>query len=194
MYHKRGIQSFIVPDSFLLGKYFSKIRKYILNTVQISKLLLFSEPVFEAVVGYSVVYVFKKTTDRKNDIDVIKVDNPNIVNIKPFSYPQDTFEKTKLNRFRLYFNIKEKDLVEKVEEQKKSIGDLIEFKSGLISKIGQKKIISNEKKNEEWYKGVISGGEIRKYSIIWDGNYIRYKKDLIKSGFGKCRKRTIHTQ
>ncbi|MDD3711127.1 MAG: TaqI-like C-terminal specificity domain-containing protein [Patescibacteria group bacterium] len=181
---RRGIQSFIVPDSFLLGKYFSKIRKYVLDTVQISKILLFSELVFEAVVGYSVVYVFKKTTDKKNNIDVIKVNNPDLTNLKPFSYSQDTFEKTKLNRFRLYFNNNEKILIERIEEQKRLIGELIEFKSGLISKIGQKEIISSEKKSEEWYKGVISGGEINKYCISWGGNYIRYKKDLIKSGFG----------
>ena len=181
---KRGIQSFIVPDSFLLGKYFSKIRKYILDTVQISKILLFSEPVFEAVVGYSVVYIFKKTTDKKNNIDVVKVNDPDLTSLKPFSYSQDTFEKTKLNRFRLYFNNKEKILIEKVEKQKKSIGELIEFKSGLISKIGQKEIISPEKKSEEWHKGVVSGGEINRYCISWDGNYIRYKKDLVKSGFG----------
>lgn len=181
---KRGIQSFIVPDSFLLGKYFSKIRKYILDTVQISKILLFSEPVFEAVVGYSVVYIFKKTTDKKNNIDVVKVNDPDLTNLKPYTYSQDTFEKTKLNRFRLYFNNEEKMLIEKVEKQKRSIGELIEFKSGLISKIGQKEIISPEKKSEEWHKGIISGGEINRYCISWDGNYIRYKKDLIKSGFG----------
>ncbi len=181
---ERGVQSYIVPDSFLLGKYFSKIRKYILDTAQISKILLFSEPVFEAVVGYSVVYVFKKTTDVKNNVDVIKVNSSDLTSLKSFSYLQSTFEKTKLNRFRLYSNDREKNLVEKIEEQKKSISDLIEFKSGLISKIGQKEIIFSEKKNEEWHPGIISGGEIRRYSILWDGNYIRYNKDLIKSGFG----------
>jgi len=178
-----GTQSFIVPDSFLLGKYFSKIRKYILNNAQIIKILLFSEPVFEAVVGYSVVYVFKKTIERKGDVSVIKVSSPDLMSLDSFSYPQTTFDKTLLNRFRLYSNGKEKNFVEKIEEQKKSIKDLVEFKSGLISKNGQKEIICEEKKNKEWYSGIISGGEVGRYSIQWEGNYIRYKKDIIKSGY-----------
>jgi adenine-specific DNA-methyltransferase len=41
-----GVQSFIVPDSFLLGKYFSKIRKYILENSHIEKILLLSQSVF----------------------------------------------------------------------------------------------------------------------------------------------------
>jgi len=179
-----GVHSFIVPDSFLLGKYFSKIRKHILNTVQIIKILLFSEPVFDAVVGYSVVYIFLKTKEKKGNMDIIKVNNPNLASIKPFNYSQNIFEGTPLNRFRLYLNEKEKNLVEKIEKQKKSIKDLIEFKSGLISKIGQKEIVCSEKKNKEWYPGIVSGGEVGRYSILWEGNYIRYNKEFIKSGYG----------
>ena len=179
-----GIQSFIVPDSFLLGKYFSKIRKYILDTVQIIKILLFSKPVFGAIVGYSVVYIFKKTLDQKSDINVIKVNNPDLLSLRPFSYSQETFEHTPLNRFRLYTSKEEKNLVEKIEKQERSIKDLLEFKSGLISKIGQKEIVSNDKKNKEWLPGIISGGEVDRYSISWANNYIRYKKEVIKSGYG----------
>ncbi|MEX2029267.1 MAG: TaqI-like C-terminal specificity domain-containing protein [Candidatus Paceibacterota bacterium] len=179
-----GVESFIVPDSFLLGKYFSKIRKYILHSSQIVKILLFSEPVFDAVVGYSVVYIFKKTTKPKHDVDVIKVRSSDLSSIKPFKYSQNTFSTTLLNRFRLYSNILEKELVEKIEEQPKKIADLLDFKSGLISNIGQKEIICDTKKNEEWLPGVISGGEVSRYSISWQGNYIRYNKKFIKSGYG----------
>ena len=51
-----GIQTLIVPDSFLLGRYFSKIREYILRLNEIQFILLLPYSVFDATVGFSVVY------------------------------------------------------------------------------------------------------------------------------------------
>jgi len=52
-----GVSCFIVPDSFLLGMYFSKIRAYILQQCDIGQLVLLPFSVFKAVVGFSVVYL-----------------------------------------------------------------------------------------------------------------------------------------
>ncbi len=182
-----GVQSFIVPDSFLLGKFFSKIRRYILEVNQIEKILLLSQAVFGAVVGYSVVYVFRKTSKDKKDIQAIRVNDKNILDLETYSYPQDSFKNNHLNRFRLFFNKEDKDFVENVEKSQSKLGTFIEFKSGLISKNGQKNIISTEKKDDNWLKGLVSGSEISKYNIVWSGHYIHYKKELIKSGFGNVQ-------
>jgi len=55
-----GLQTFITPDSFLLGRFFSKIRKFIVNHNEIVYILLLPFSVFEATVGFSVVYTFKR--------------------------------------------------------------------------------------------------------------------------------------
>lgn len=180
----QGIQSFIVPDSFLLGKYFSKIRRHILDKTQIEKILLLSQSVFGAVVGYSVVYLFRKTNSERGQIKAMRVLDSELKTIESYSYPQSTFGENNLNRFRLFFSKEDMKFVESVERFDLKIKDIIEFKSGLISKSGQKNIISDQQGNDEWKKGVISGSEIKGYSVHWAGNYIHYKKELIKSGYG----------
>ena len=183
-----GIQSFIVPDSFLLGKYFSRIRKFIIDNTHIKKILLFSEPVFNAVVGYSVVYLFKKTKNIDGKIDAVRVNSPVISKIEPFLLDQKKFNSNKLNRFRLFFDKKEFGIVDKVEKVSNSVlSDFIEFKSGLISKIGQKEIISENRHNNEWFPGIVSGSEVHKYNVFWNKNFIHYKKDIIKSGYGNVK-------
>ena len=55
-----GIETYIVPDSFLLGRYFSKIREFILQISEIGHILLLPFSVFQATVGFSVVYLFQR--------------------------------------------------------------------------------------------------------------------------------------
>lgn len=58
-----GITSLIVPDSFVLGMYFSKIRSFILRQCEMNFILLLPFSVFKAVVGFSVVYQFARKTN-----------------------------------------------------------------------------------------------------------------------------------
>ncbi|MFA5265885.1 MAG: N-6 DNA methylase, partial [Opitutaceae bacterium] len=55
-----GASCFIVPDSFLLGMYFSKIRALILRECDIRQIALLPFKVFKADVGFSVVYLFER--------------------------------------------------------------------------------------------------------------------------------------
>jgi hypothetical protein len=47
-----GIQTYIVPDSFLLGRYFSKIRAQILKYCKIIHLSWMPDKIFETTIGY----------------------------------------------------------------------------------------------------------------------------------------------
>ena len=182
-----GIQTFIVPDSFLLGRYFSKIRKFILSKNEILKILLFSYGVFDATVGYSVVYIFRKKTTvskghklfallPKKAEELIKNTMTN------FSYEQSYFNTTKHNRFRLFFNERTKNLIEKIEEKSVEIGSLFTGRTGVRSKIGQKNIIAKEQKTETYQESIISGGQIKRYAITYNGDYINIDPSLLNSG------------
>jgi len=183
-----GLQTLIVPDSFLLGRYFSKIRKFILSKNQIVFILLLPFGVFEATVGFSVIYLFQ----RKMEIDHTQLINARCVNTIGdvqknqtinYSYCQEVFNKSKHNRFRLFFNPVSKNLIEKIENNTIDLASIIKFRSGLIGKKGKDSIISKHKIGEKWLRGIISGGEINRYLIRPEGNFIIFDKTQIHSGF-----------
>ena len=187
----QGYFSFILPDSFLLGRYFSKLRKFILDNCQIKKILLTSYDVFskEATTGRNVILILKKEKNEilraKNLMDIIKVTSEKDFlagNIIKFSYQQEYFEHLIYNRFRLFFNKKEKQLVEKIEKDSKLLGKFMTGHTGVRALIGQKNIISKNKKTESWKRGLISGSQIRRYWLKYEGDYINIDPKLLNKG------------
>jgi len=184
-----GIETYIVPDSFLLGRYFSKIRTLILRTSEIINILLLPFSVFEATVGFSVVYLIqrKQTVDPNHQLTArFAISTEDVENgiFNTFSYPQEYFDNQRYKRFRLFFDEKVMALISKVEKESVELGTVVKFSSGLISKTGQKNIISDKQKSEKWKPGIISGSEIKSYAVIPDDYYILYDKKRIKSGYG----------
>jgi len=182
-----GIQTYIVPDSFLLGRYFSKIRDCVLRLNKIKQILLLPYSVFDATVGFSVVYVFqRKLQINANHNIVARFANNNKViaqgEFKEHSYLQTYFNSLKHYRFRLFFEPETMVLISKIEKDSYELGDFLTGRTGVRSLIGQKKIISKEKKSKTWQKGLISGGQILKYKIIYNGDYININPKLLNKG------------
>ena len=182
-----GIQTFIVPDSFLLGRYFSKIRNLILKTNEIDNILLLPYGVFDATVGFSVIYLFqrRKTINPKHQIVTRITTNNELVQkriFKSLPYQQCYFDSMKHKRFRLFFEKSTMDLVAKIERGTVELGEYMTGRTGVRSLIGQKNIISKEKRSKTWQKGLISGGQILKYKINYDEDYINIDPELLNKG------------
>jgi hypothetical protein len=182
-----GLQTFIVPDSYLLGRYFSKIRSFILRSNEIIYILLLPFSVFEATVGFSVVYLFqrKKDVDAKHMLIARYSENTDHImkgKFKELSYPQSYFYDLKYNRFRLFFDKNTMSLILKIEKDSSELGDFMTGRTGVRSLIGQKNIIAKQKKSKTWQKGLISGSQICKYKIIYEGDYINIDPKLLNKG------------
>ena len=186
-----GILAYITPDSFLLGRYFSKLRKLILDICRIMEILMFEKDFWESgIVGRPVISLLEKKLNidsKKNNISTYKLYhslddfNKNLVRI--FSYSQTYFKKNSFNRFRLFFDEKQKLIADKLQMNSKPLSNFMNFASGLIGKNGKDQIISNENKGPNWHPGLISGSEIEKYVINYKGNYILFDNKILKSGF-----------
>jgi hypothetical protein len=74
-------------------------------------------------------------------------------------------------------------IVSKIEKDSTVLGSIIKFSSGLIALHGQSSIISKTKKDDRWLKGIISGSEIKDYTVNSQGNFVQYDKSKIKSGY-----------
>jgi len=186
-----GNFSFIVPDSFLLGRYFSKLRQYILSSCRIEQLLMIRDRVFTiGTVGTSVIFTFQKNRTQSKNNHLLE--SALCENTSPFSpvtwrrhrYPQSYFETLEHNRFRLFFNRGEEALVRQVDSvSAHQLSTFIKLSSGLIGKHGKESIIASELLGDLWKPGILSGEEIRRFELNYGGGYILFDIKKLKSGF-----------
>lgn len=178
-----GVSSLIVPDSFLLGMYFSKIRKYILDKCSIKHIAILGSDVFAACVGYSVIYLLKKTNDSHAQITMINAKNNNgFDDSLKFSYPQSYAKNLLRYRFRIFFDSQTKDLIDKIENNSTPLGEKYTGRTGVRSKIGQKNIISKEKESATYQKGIISGSQVNAFKIKYEGDWINIDPKILNAG------------
>ena len=182
-----GISSLIVPDSFLLGKYFSKIRSYILQECEIDLLLLIKDRVFNNVtVGQSVIYIFKHKNPSKDNIARVALGTEKLFegDSEYLELHQSCFSTQSRARFRLFFDKNTKKIIEMIEGIPNAVPlkRLIKFRSGLIAKAGQATIKGAEKRGDYWLPGISSGGMVKRYAVSYQGEYLCCEPSKIKSG------------
>ncbi|NVM04749.1 MAG: N-6 DNA methylase, partial [Candidatus Helarchaeota archaeon] len=190
-----GFLGFILPDSFLLGRYFSKLRRFILDTCEIKEIVIFGKDFWKSgLVGKPVILILKKEKEKytreNNYIKISYFKNLRSLYKKEhisYSYKQNYFTRIKHNRFRLFFKKQSKEKVERLERAEYRIKDIISFSSGLIGKKRKENIISMNKINDNWYPGLHSSSEVNRYIINYKGGYISFEKEKLKSGFKKAK-------
>ena len=184
----RGVLSYITPDSFLLGRYFSKLRNYLVNFSHIKEVVLFEKDFWEAgVIGRPVITFIRKHSDAlpANAVTTASLCSSlkHLKSRQSYSCEQSYFRAIPFNRLRLFFDQVSYDLVNKLEDGSIPLGKIVSFASGLIGKKGKEDIISSKREGKNWCPGLISGKEVRKYYTRHDGNFILFDKRRLKSGF-----------
>ena len=182
-----GVQTFITPDSFLLGMYFSKIRAMILDQNCIVEILLMPYSVFRAVVGYSAVYLFQRTSHVPAQHQLtakLALTNEEVGrrSFRSFSYPQSYYAKSHLKRFRLFFTAADKLFVEKIETLGVPAKKFAKITTGVRSKVGQEAVVSDRKKGATWKKGIISSAQVKPYVVTWNGFWLNLDIEYLFSG------------
>ncbi|MCW3129950.1 MAG: hypothetical protein N2V75_07640 [Methanophagales archaeon] len=182
-----------MPDSFLLGQYFSKIRKVILDTCEIRNLLFLTFKVFVgSTVGVSVVYIIRRNSNAEhrshNELKTElfrSLEDFSGNKSQMYKYSQSYFLTTDLKRFRLFFRNEDFEMANFVDKvvKKDYLGDIVKFSSGLIGKEGKEGIVSEEKVDNRWHWGLISGDEINRYLLSKPSYFILYDIKMLKSGF-----------
>lgn len=209
---KGGQLSYITPDSYLLGMYFSKVRKHILQSCSINTLLLLDFEVFEdASIGKGVISIYEKPQLTNDIVKVLKCESiEDVLYDKGItnSYPKEYFINSPKNRFYLLFDKASYMVVQKMQTYKKVFSDYCNIYSGCIGKYGKNSIVSTHKKEnhlivdksgaivlndndaiKSWRKLLGSGGRINQYSKSPIEEYIYVNEDndirrlYAKSGF-----------
>lgn len=186
-----GYLGFIVPDSFLLGRYFSKIRNFILQTTTINKFVHIANTVFRnASTGYSVICFLSRKFEedtRNNNLVAIsqctEVDNLSSSQIS-CQYAQSYFTQMPHQRFRIFFSVDAKNIVDHMDHISKPLYSYATGHTGIRSKTQQTDIIANSMPSNAntWKPGLISGGQINRYYLEYQGHWINICSEALYKG------------
>jgi len=188
----KGILGIITPDSYLLGRYYSKVRKYILSNSKILDLSVLDYEPFDGVtLGKTALTFFQKRTDEQKYISnhTFPVrwfkDHRFFIDKKGLEF-ENSYSRlfsNHLNRFFLFFEEKDKLIVDRwIDKADMKLEDIASIHTGIRSKIGQKKIIGTEQIDLNWRKGIVSGKQISPYFLKYEGHWINVDTSILWSG------------
>ncbi len=188
-----GAASYIVPDSFLLGKYFSKLRRLVLNTCKIDRLVLMTfDPWESGEVGRSVVFVFRReespVSREHHRLRAISWECPGIASGREFQYAQGLFRaEPDTCRFRLFFDPHSMRYYEMMRASSIDLRQALEPYTGLRSRVPKETIVSAEAKGALWRECLLAGENIDRYQLQRPGLFVKLDKALLWGGYDESK-------
>lgn len=177
----------LVPDSFLTGQYFEKLREHILLQTKVLSLTeLPDNTIPGAVVGKWCVAVYerRRTIAKTHDtsVDLYSFDN-----IDDEKYARSY--KTSLaklvsrdrSRFRLLFHPLDEQIVRRLEDLP-PLYTVLRGHTGIRALKGRDSIVSNKKVSETWKRGLASGKHVVPYRVEWGGDWLNIDPSLLFGG------------
>lgn len=187
-----GILGIITPDSHLLGRYYSKLRTYLLeNSDFLDISILGFEPFQGVTLGRPTITFLSKISKTVKDISNVLFPSRWISSLTSFTNgkweeflnSQASFSKNEYKRFQLYFNLQDKRYVEEWGQKAKiKLDDLITMHTGVRARIGQRNIVRKEKIGENWKKGLVSSSQIIPFHIEYQNDWINITPSNLWSG------------
>ncbi|WP_281241565.1 Eco57I restriction-modification methylase domain-containing protein [Sporomusa acidovorans] len=181
-----GYLGFITPDSYLLGRYYSKVRAFILDSCRICELALMSDPVFHGVVvGIPAIAILqKKSGVSASAAGVVAVKKINKAEglLAVYQYPQDYFSRQVYSRFRLFFNEKDKEIIDKLDQTSCQFGDIAKIRTGMRSLTVQADIKSKSKQSDTWHAGLTSSAQVLPFTLSYQGDWLDVNPAKLNKG------------
>jgi hypothetical protein len=182
-----GVLGFILPDSFLTGRYFKGLRQLLLNQTLLELTLIQGEFWENGRVGQSVILFVRKGAAPVGHKVAIKVcaDVRSLNDAPAFTVPLTDLVWSSSQRFRLIADPAIQVTVATMEAAGVApLGSLVRSYSGLIGRKGQASLLrsTNPGLSGPWAPLLRSGGEIDRYRLAWAGEEVCLQPDLIKSG------------
>ncbi len=178
-----GIASLLIPDGFLTGGYYKKLRQLLLLR---SRLLSFVElqadTVPGAVVGRWCLASYQRSPAPQTDY---QVDLYSHIEAEPVSYtlPKSLLVSRDQNRFRLVFNPIDQQLCELIDRLD-SLSTQFQGRTGIRALHGQSSIVGAKQHGERWRRAITSGSSVLPHVVTWNGNWLNIDPALLyKGGF-----------
>jgi hypothetical protein len=180
----------ILPDSFLVGRHFSKIRKHLALGTAIGHVIRFKEDFWESGdVGFPVILVASRrppgwevAPESTFVAECETLDSLAAGSLKYYSEPQVSWARAFRNRFRIIPDPADRRTIAMIEENSIVLGSVLGMHHGVRSKVGRDKVVSQKKRGSSWRPALTASDEISRYSLRWKGNYINIAPELLFKG------------
>ncbi len=186
---ENGRLGYIIPNTILTQEYYEQLREMILNSCKIEHIVHFSDLPFKDAVVENVIIVLRKSKSAKgrlsNRIKIIGV-NERLDFVEQKQILQSYFIQNYKKGFNIFLDGNTIQLKKKIEQDTKPLGEFLEVNQAIALKHDRAKYLS-EKKIDSTYKKVIDGRHINRYSLKWDGHYLKYDVKAIHS----CKREDI---
>ncbi len=186
-----GQLGYILPDSFLLGRYYSRLRKFILDHSALHELTIFENDFWSGGnVGKPVIITLQRNKEGVKGFPHF-FQSKSFRDLKAFKegdcrqleLSQDELLSLPHYRFRLFFSPRARRLVEKIEDSSEYLGSkAAKIRTGIRSRIGQRAICSREREGPLWKPGLIKGAQVERYDIDYQGHFLNLDPELLYSG------------
>lgn len=159
-----GMLSYITSDTWTTLGYFKKLRKLIYTEYCIKAISKSLYNVFETATVDTNIYFIEKS---KPSSRYFLIDG----DLK--SRLESTFD---IND-EFVFNLKDENtIIKKIEKANKTLNDFCEIWQGLIAygSKSQPREFTSDRKETNFHRKLLYGGDISKYNIVWSGEYLKY--------------------
>lgn len=180
-----GIVGYILPDSLLTGRYFTRLRRLLAEQTELLEVTLIREDFWpHGRVGQSILLIFRKQSPAPGHRVVVKVcDKLGEVSAAGTLIAQGELGRGPASRWSLVTCADDRELLGLVEACPARLGEVAESYSGLIGRNGQQSLLAGKEPGGGLVGRLLrSGREIDRYAVNWSGEHVRLDPHLIKSG------------
>ncbi len=183
-----GVLGYILPDSFLSGRFFAGLRQLLLSHTLLEITLVRDDFWEHGRVGQSVIlFVRKGQAPSSHQVEVRVCEGESDLSSYPATrIPQSELAWGPFDRFLIAVEPAVRSLVQQVNGLREAspLGKYLRSYSGLIARNGQASILRSRNPGlaGPWGRLLRSGKEIDRYRIAWAGEYVCLDRRLIKSG------------
>jgi hypothetical protein len=184
-----AVNSFIIPNTWLINLKLQKIRKFIVEENTVLNVIHYHKNVFENAVVDTQVVIFKKQKNNHHLVNILEykdIKNPIITNIN-----QENWKQLAGQPINIFIDQKTQQIVDLLQRDSNVLGEICDVINGMKPyEIGKgspnqtKEIVKNriydaEYQVNETYKALLRGKDINKYLTLWDGKrWIKYGDNL----------------
>ncbi|MFN6378546.1 MAG: Eco57I restriction-modification methylase domain-containing protein [Flavobacteriales bacterium] len=163
----KGQFSYIIPNSWLNGKYFTKLRAFLQNLYNI-ELINLKDNAFEVIVETVIIISENQKTAQKPILKEFSDGNKFIEVNKEFEFGVNPF-----------FELQLPDFVSRIIKSSESIKNHCFVYRGVETRSNDD-YISNAKHNDSW-KETLLGKDVHRYSYKYSGSYVKFVPKELKS-------------
>jgi len=177
----RGNICFIIPNTVLRSVIHQNFRKFILNNTNIQTIIDLKSDAFVGVTTSPVIILFNKKNYNNGKIKIIDTDFKSHKNVS-LNKIHHISQNNLLNNPFYVFNIFAKDddqkIIFKIRDDKILLKNICR-KNGLIEGIVAKDDLIHKEKINKLCRKFIRGGNVKKYRIEYDNEYLEYDRAKI---------------